>query len=310
MKKRYSFFAITFLVSLAGIAQGGGLSPGICMVTVDDSSKHNIIYYDKTQFSVADSFILWRETSTPNVYARVMAQHSSALSEFMDMDTAADPNVKLHRYKLQVYDAVGGYSNLGPYHAVLYCLQNATNYNWNQYDVEGVGTGLVTEYKLLRDDNGLNQWHAIDSVPGSSMSTVDPNAMSFPNGLWRLVTKWSVSCTSTSRNDGSNETQGTIVKSKSNITNNKSAGINSAKAVGLRLFPNPASADVALRLNFPLAHTSTLRLYNVLGSEVMVITVPAGKDEIHFDVTSLAKGLYIAELSNATLKTNTRLAVE
>lgn len=309
MKKIYSFPAAFFIFCLAATAQVGA-GPGICMVTVDDSSKHNIIYYDKTQFSIADSFILWRETSTPNVYARVMANHASALSEFLDTDTAADPNIKLHRYKLQAYDAVGGYTNLGPYHTVLYCLQSATNYNWNQYDVEGVGTGLVTEYKLLRDDAGLNQWHAIDSVPSSSTSAVDPNAMSFPNGLWRLVTKWNITCNTTSRNDGSDGTQATIVKSKSNITNNKVAGINAAKAVGLRLYPNPAAGNVTLRLNFPLAYGSTLKIYNTLGSEVMQLVVPAGKDEVQFDVSVLPKGLYIAELSNAMVKTTTRLAVD
>ena len=306
MKKIYAFLTLS-LLALTAAAQ---ISPGVCMVTVDDSSKHNIVYYDKSQFSVVDSFILWRETSTPTVYARVMANHKSAISQFIDMDTAADPNVKLHRYKLQVYDSVGGYSQLGPYHTVLYCLQNQTNYNWNQYDVEGVGSGLVTEYKLLRDDSGLNQWHPIDSVPGTSTSTTDPNALAFPNGLWRLVTDWSITCTVNNRTDGSNETQGTIVKSKSNITNNKVAGIHAIRAVGLRLYPNPASADVTLRLNFPLARASTLTLYNMLGSEVLRLTVPAGKDEVAFDVSALPAGMYIAELSNPLVKTTTRLAVE
>lgn len=306
MKRIYALFTLS-LLTLAAAAQIG---PGVCMVTVDDSSKHNIIYYDKSQFSVADSFILWRETDTPNVYARVMANHNSALSEFIDTDTAADPNVKMHRYKMQIYDAVGGYSQLGPYHAVLYCLQNQTNYNWNQYDVEGVGTGLVSEYKLLRDDDGLNQWHAIDSVPGTSTSTTDPNALSFPNGLWRLVTKWSLTCTTSDRVDGSNQTQGTVVKSKSNITNNKVSGIHAIKTVGLRLYPNPASAGVTLRLNFPLAQASTLRLYDMLGCEVLRLTVPAGKDEALFDVSALPAGMYITELSNALVKTTTRLAVE
>lgn len=306
MKKIYTLFTL----SLLGLSTAAQIGPGVCMVTVDDSSKHNIVYYDKSQFSVADSFILWRETNTPNVYARVMANHKSAVSEFIDMDTAADPNIKMHRYKLQIYDSAGGYSQLGPYHAVLYCLQNQTNYSWNQYDVEGVGTGLVSEYKLLRDDSATNQWHAIDSVPGASTSTTDPNALSFPNGLWRLVTKWSLSCTTSNRENGSNETQGTVVKSKSNITNNKVAGIQAIRAVGLRLYPNPASAGVTLRLNFPLAQASTLKLYDMLGSEALRLTVPAGRDEAVFDVSALPAGMYIAELSNPVVKTTTRLAVE
>jgi len=306
MKKIYFFFIAFFTLSLASKAQVG---PGVCMVTVDDSSKHNIVYYDKTQFSVADSFILWRETNTAGVYARVMANHSSATSMFLDMDTAADPNVKLHRYKMQIWDLVGGYSQLGPYHTVLYCLQNTINYAWNIYDVEGTGGGWVTQYMLLRDDAGLNQWHAIDSTSNSTMNAVDPNAMAFPNGLWRLVTKWSVSCTTTARY-GNNETQATIVKSKSNITNNKVSGIHTLKTSGLNLFPNPATEKVILRLNFPLAQSSVLKVYNLLGGEVMQVVLPAGKDELEMNVSDLPKGMYVLELSNSFMKVNRRLAVE
>jgi len=306
MKKTYSFVIAFFILCLWANAQ---VMPGICMVSVDDSSKHNIIHYDKTQFTVADSFILWRETSTPGTYARAIANHKSVLSSFLDMDTAANPNIELHRYKLQIWDQVGGYSQLGPYHTVLYCLQVDTDYMWNLYDIEGSGGGMVTQYMLLRDDNGLNQWHAIDSVSGSINATKDPNALLFPNGAWRLVTKWSISCTPTARY-GNNETQATIVKSKSNITNNKTAGINAFKASWVKLYPNPASDKVTLRLNFPLAQTSTLKLYNTLGAEVMKVVVPAGKDELEINVSSLPKGIYITEFINAGVKINKRLAVE
>ncbi len=305
MKKIYFLFIAFLGLSLATYAQ-----PGVCMVTVDDSSKHNIIVYDKSQFSIADSFILWRETNTAGVYARIMAQDKNALSQFMDMDTAADPNVKLNRYKLQIYDAVGGYSQLGPYHTVLYCLQNVTTYAWNLYDIEGVGTGQVNKYMLLRDDNGLNQWHAIDSMTNTTQNAVDPIAASFPNGLWRLTTKWAISCSSSMRQDGHNETQAQFVKSKSNITNNKVSGINPLKASWVNLYPNPAADKVVLRLNFPLAQKSTLKLYNALGGEVKEIVLPAGKDELEINVSELPKGMYVAEFTNASVKINKRLAVQ
>src|SRR4051812_23832344 len=124
MKKIYSLLIAVIILSLVGKAQV--LTPGICMVTVDDSSKHNIVYYDKHQYGpgVADSFILHREmTSMPGMYVRVMANDTSAFSMFLDMDPMADPNVQLNRYKLQIWNHIGGYSQLGPYHTVLYCLQ-------------------------------------------------------------------------------------------------------------------------------------------------------------------------------------------
>jgi len=306
MKKIYLFFTAFIVSNLLSHAQ---VMPGVCMVTVDDSSKHNIIYYDKTQFSVADSFILWRETNTAGVYARVMANHKLDTSRFIDMDTAANPNIKLHRYKMQIWDQVGGYSQLGPYHTTLYCLQNISNYGWNFYDIEGSGSGMVNEYKLLRDDNSLNQWHAIDSVSGSTNATTDPNALAFPNADWRLITKWSLSCTTTGKY-GNNETQATIVKSKSNITNNKMSGINTLNVSWLNLFPNPTTNKVVLRLNFPLAQNSMLKIYNMLGGEVMQVVLPAGKDELEINVSGLPGGMYVAELNNSFMKVNKRLAIE
>lgn len=307
MKKIYFFLTVIIALSFTTKAQ---IAPGICMVTVDDSSKHNIVYYDKTQFSAADSFILWRETTTPGVYARVMANHNSVLSQFVDMDTAADPNVELHRYKMQVYDQIGGYSQLGPYHTVLYCLQVDTDYSWNLYDVQGSGGSFVNKYMLLRDDNSTNAWHAIDSTNNVTTMAKDTAALSFPNGSWRLVTKWSLSCTTTARQDGHNEVQATIVKSKSNITNNKTMGLNTLKAASLRIYPNPASELVNVRLNFPLAKSTTVKIYDALGAEVMRSAIPAGKDEIELNVSALNAGVYFVEFMNGSVKVNRKLVIQ
>ncbi len=229
---------------------------------------------------------------------------------FLDMDTAGDPNKRLHMYKLQRWTPGGGYTLLGPYHSVLYCLQTVTNYSWNYYNVEGIGSGMVTEYMLLRDDNSLNQWHAIDSVLGSTNSTSDPLVTSFPNGQWRLVTKWSITCNPTAREMQPNEILTAIIKSKSNITNNKSAGINQLKAANIALYPNPATEQVTLRINFPVGEITTVKIYNSLGIEVTTAVLQAGKDELVIPINNLTKGIYIAEICNAKSKITKRLAVD
>ena len=307
MKKIYFLFIALFAFS-GLVTRAQVVNPGICMVTVDDSSKHNVIYYDKTQFAVADSFILHRENAF-GTYTRIMANYKTALSFFLDMDTTADPNIQLHRYKLQIWSPGGGYSQLGPYHTVLYCLQYISNYNWNQYDIEGSGTGSVNNYVVLQDDNSTNQWHPIDTVSGTANSWVDPNVSSFPNGQWRLATMWALSCNVTAREqpDG---VETAVVKSKSNITNNKMASVNQLKATGVRLFPNPATDQVTLRLNFPSNENTSIKIYNSLGVEVMNTTLPAGKDELQIAVSSLTKGFYFAEISNTKTKLVKRLVIE
>ncbi len=306
MKKIYFLFIATLGVSFVLKAQ---VIPGICMVTVDDSSKHNIVYYDKTQFGINDSIVLYRENVYTGAYDRVMANHQSAFSMFLDMDTAGNPNIQPHRYKLQLWTPGNGYGQMGLYHATIYCAQTIANYNWNSYDVQGTGGGMVNQYWLLRDDNSTNGWHVIDSVSGTTNTTTDPAVLSFPNGQWRLITKWGITCTPTARY-GNNEVQTSIVKSKSNITNNKMATVSTFKSSGVKLYPNPATDKVTLRLNFPSAQSTTIKLYNLLGSEVMQTVLPAGKDELEINVSALLKGIYVAEFINASVKINKRLAVE
>ena len=308
MKKIYSFFIAIMAIAFIGKAQV--VNPGICMVTVDDSSKHNIVYYDKTQIANVDSFILYREDNMMSgTYTRIMGNDSAAFSTFLDMDTAGNPNIKLHRYKLGIWRAVGGYSQMGPYHTALYCLQNAQNYAWNLYDVEGTGSGMVGKYMLLRDDNSTNGWHAIDSLSSTTTAAVDPLVSSFPNGQWRLATKWALSCTPTAKY-GNNGTQTTIVKSKSNITNNKSASLHSLKAASVALFPNPATDQLTLRTNFPVSENITVKIYNALGIEILSTVLSFGKDELVIPIGGMQKGIYFAEISNKTSKVTKRIAVE
>jgi hypothetical protein len=168
---------------------------------------------------------------------------------------------------------------------------------------------MVTKYMLLRDDNSLNQWHPIDSVSGSVNNTTDPNVLLYPNGQWRLVTQWSISCNPTAR-FGNDQTQTAIVKSKSNITNNRQIGIKVLQASQVNLYPNPAVGRVRLRLNFPQAQATDIRLFNVMGVEVMKLQLPAGKDELEMDLDSLAKGVYVASFTCGNAAVNKRLVIE
>ena len=58
-------------------------SPSICLVTVDDLSTHNIIFWDKTNYAVGDTFIVYREISLNN-YAPVGRIPFDSVSMFAD----------------------------------------------------------------------------------------------------------------------------------------------------------------------------------------------------------------------------------
>ena len=85
--------------------------PDICLVTVDSLSQNNIIYWDKTGISNADTFIIYREVTT-GIYKRIGSQHYNALSQFVDTARSigpanGNPNIGSYRYKLQSRDDCG-----------------------------------------------------------------------------------------------------------------------------------------------------------------------------------------------------------
>ena len=294
MKKVYSFLSCLALFSTLLKAQVA--TPVICMVTVDDSSYHNIVYYDKTAYTNADSFFLWRET-TPSFFVRILAQRKNAMSLFLDTAAAGNPNSALHRYKLQFHDSVlNAYSPLSDYHTSMFCLQSTTNYNWNLYAVENTGSSMVLKYKLMQDNFSNNVWHAIDSMTNTTIQATESTITGFPYARWRLFTEWSISCTPTAR-EGNPTDQNTIIRSKSNITNNRTSGIREYH-LSSNLYPNPATSQVTLRFNFPVSSQTNIVLYNALGAEAGHFVVSQGKDEIVIPVSNYPEGVYFIKIGN------------
>lgn len=195
----------------------------ICEVTVDNNSMYNEIVWDKPLTSNMDSFIVYREI-TSNNYKRIGSLPFSAAAVLVDTVRAqyfpftGDPNAGTYRYKLQVRDVNGVYSQFSPYHNTIFINHSGATFSWNHYSVEGEPTPLpsLSSYILYRDDNSTGVWNAVQGVSGSQTTVTDPNYSSYPNGRWRVETNWSVLCSSaTSYNS-----------SRSNATTSTSSGIN------------------------------------------------------------------------------------
>ena len=154
--------------------------PNICMVTADDSSVYNIVYWDKTAYNNVDSFITYRETSS-NFYSRLGSQPYAALSQFIDTarsvggPNGGNPNSGTYRYKLQTVDSCGNYSLLSPYHNTVFMTSNgAGQFTWaTPYQVEGQASP-DTNYVLSCDTLNTHVWTPVASVSGSQQTLADP----------------------------------------------------------------------------------------------------------------------------------------
>jgi len=285
----------------------------ICMVTVDSTSTNNIIYWDKTGYPGVDSFIVYREVSS-NVYSRIGAVSYDSLSEYVDTNRMVgpangDPNVGSYRYKLQTRDTCGNYSQFSPYHNTIFIIDNQNGtFSWpTHYLIEGTTPGtIVSNYVLMRDNNNTNNYVPAGTVAGTQNVVNDPQYFTYQTiANWYLETQWSINCTPTART-GPNGTLGTVVKSKSNITNNRVIGI-ALNNKSVHVYPNPAQN--AVYVSVPAAAKTTISLSNMLGEEVYISVILNGGAQ-QINVSKLSAGVYLLQVSNETGKFVRRIVKE
>jgi hypothetical protein len=284
----------------------------ICMVTVDSTSTNNIIYWDKTGYSGVDSFIVYREVSS-NTYLRIGAVSFDSLSQFVDVNRSVgpangDPNVGSYRYKLQTLDTCGNYSQLSPYHNTIYIIDNQNGtFSWpSLYTIEGVSGPVVNNYVLMRDNNNTNNYVPAASIAGTQNVITDPQYATYQmQANWYVETQWSISCTPTQRINP-NSTLGTIVKSKSNIANNRTTGI-ALTNTSVQVYPVPAG-DV-LTIVVPPAAQTTLIINDLLGNQVYAATL-CNESSRQISLEKFAKGVYLLQVSNESGKFVKRIIKE
>jgi len=278
--------------------------PSICMVTVDSTSKYNVINWEKTNYVNVDSFIVYREINT-NSYKRIGAVPYSALSSFVDKErikyapNTGDPNAGTYRYKLQIRDACGYYSALSNYHNTIFIINNNGTFTWPQlYTIEG-GGNPVNSYVLMRDDNSNGNWNAVNSVSGTQQIVIDPAYNAFKNtASYRVQTAWGITCTPTFKGDEEQRVnnfttsfsnkQGRIIITNVNAIDQSN--------VSISIYPNPFNTEANLEIS-GLTNSSIveLKLFDYLGKEVKSQQLENGTQKL--DRGNLVSGMYFLEIS-------------
>ncbi len=251
----------------------------ICLVTVDSSSTHNIIIWEKPITTVTDSFAIYREVTTGG-YSKIATIPYDSLSEYNDL--SANPNVTAYTYKMTVIDTCGNESAMSAYHSTinLQSLGNG-NFQWTLYEIENQ-SNPVTYYKLNRDDNGTGNFLPISAtIPGTNTTYTDVNSASFPNARYYMEAVWSISCTPSR----------SVSTTRSNTKSLNTTGIVSQNEFenGIVIYPNPASTKVNITLPEILSKTD-LTIINVLSETVYSQIITSKTTTINIE--NFAKGVY------------------
>ncbi|MCD6068439.1 MAG: hypothetical protein K0S33_3265 [Bacteroidetes bacterium] len=299
-----------FITKLSGCAHD---APDICLVTVDSLANNNVIYFDKSIYPSADTFIIYRYDALTTNYLKIGAVPASDTNTFL-VDTArttggpngGDPQYSSYRYKMAIRDLCGTVGTKGLYHESIFIQQNFQNFSWNAYAIEGQSSP-ASGYQFQRDNNGTGTWQVLVNTGG--LSTTDPNYASYPLGRWR-VDALGFSCVSGSSRmaDGTSQVMGAINTSRSNIKSPTSVGLKElTQSLPVKVYPNPAS-DLLI-VEFPSMGEETLiEIRNVMGSVVYGQKTSQLKNAIPCD--QLEAGIYFVRVLSGKGQSTRKITVQ
>jgi hypothetical protein len=275
-------------------------TPQLCMVTVDSLSLNNVIIWEKTSYTNVDTFLVYRDTAN-NAYGLIGKVPYDSLSMFTDTVRSrfaanGDPRASSWRYKIAIKDTCGNIGPKSPYHQSIFMQNNAGNFSWSDYKIEGqpIPVPALSNYVFKRDNFHTGNYTVIQTLSASSVSYTDAQYSTYQaTADWRIETTWSISCTPSMRY-GNNQIYATIVKSKSNIANNRQVGIKQLTDNNLvKIYPNPAHESITVTSP---ASASELIISDLIGNSVKQVPLHGEKNTI--DISGLAKGVYMVQVKS------------
>jgi len=264
-------------VSLA-IVVDQPVDQAICLVSVDETSDHNLIVWEKDEIPTLASYNVYREITTNN-YSLIANIHKDSLSEYHD--TAVNPNTTSYKYKITALDTCGNESELSKYHSTIH-LQYLGNGNlqWTLYEIEN-SANPVDFYEVFRDDSTTGNWNSISStIPGGNSTFTDVDFADFVNPSYRVDVIWSRTCTST---------RAGVNTSRSNVKNAPAIFNTIPEQTvlnNIKLFPNPSRSNIQIT---GLGENTKIEIFNTVGQLVQVSTI---SNSSIIDISTLPVGIY------------------
>jgi photosystem II stability/assembly factor-like uncharacterized protein len=254
-------------------------APEICIVGVDSSNK-NMIVWNKPVSSAIDSFYIYRESGTTNVYAKIGAVSYNSLSVFVDGNSY--PDVQSNKYKISIFDDCTLESAQSDYHKTMHLTinqgtsSNIWNLIWEPY--EGF---TVSSYNIYRGTSP-DTLHQIGTVLGGSTTYTDNAPAGYVYYQMEVISP-----------NYCNPTR-LYNSSRSNIATNNPNGItvidNAADLFSI--YPNPANDKIEISVS----QKSQIEIMNAGGQVLKSMKI--NNNHASIDISYLANGVYIVKVKN------------
>lgn len=261
--------------------------PEICLVTVDDTSSHNIVVWDKPLTTEIDSFRIYRQAGANYYYLGSRAYDS--ISQFVDTTAGINPNITSYRYKVSSVDQCGNESALGAFHETMHLTVNQgtnqeVNLIWDTY--EGFS---FQYYYIYRDVDDQNNWMLVDSVSFLNFTYTDYPPAS-DSTLSYMVTINTPGLCSAEKAQDYNSSRSNKPRS---IMAGDDVGLDKL-ASGITIYPNPAKHVV--NINSGNAEPYDIEITNLLGTKVRERHNVQG--EISLNIAELSNGVYMIDIDS------------
>ena len=304
-------------------------APAICIVSADDSSKHNVVVWQNPVYAVLDSILIFRQNTSTGLM-QIGSVAAAALSQFADtvgtnyLLLSGNPNLGSYNYSIAFKDTCGSISALSPYHTSLFLTHTPTGtFNWNQYRIQGDSAPVpaLIGYALYRDNNSTGNYNLISPSSATLTSYTDPDFASYPNASWKVEASFNTTCTpSTAKlNTPYSIINSNIVTAQEVIA----TGINnSSNDQEISIYPNPASQLLNITYgNFE----GNLTIMNALGQVIYTKqllnklnatsrnlgnVISANNNSQSIDVSGFAKGVYFISLQSPYARVVKKVVVE
>lgn len=254
-------------------------APPICIVSVDTNNR-NVIVWETPQdpfliwnLATIDSFYVYRETNITNVYQKIGV--IDADSQFVFVDSTAQPSMQSYKYALTLKDHCGYESNRSTPHKTMHLsinqgMGNTWNLIWQAY--EGF---TVSTYNIYRSTDGIN-FDLIGTMSGSNTQFNDFNA---PAGFvyYQVEVIIGVGC----------NPDKVFNSSRSNIATNNPTDIQTYgdNLIKLQVFPNPANDYLQILTEKVL----TIQIYDITG-KLLINTDTDNNNTVN--ISFLQPGIY------------------
>jgi hypothetical protein len=274
----------------------------ICMVTVDTTSSHNEILWNKEEFMYPANITGF------NIYKVVGSNDSligfvplDSLSSFID--TTSNPNVTAVEYKVAVTDTCGTEGPRSSVHQTIHLIANQglgqINLQWNSY-----AGNWVNNYELWRY-TGTSGWVMLNG-------TINPNTNSWSDLSAPMGDTTLGYYIATTFGTGCEPTRALISTSRSNIKNpiapESGVGIEEQINTQVSIYPNPAKDLLNADLR-KLKGQTVLHIYNSIGQLVFEKNCFGGTLQA-IEVGAFSNGLYTLEILNSDARATLKISIQ